>query len=1025
MRRKNVYPSLIIFSGDLVRDPDEGGVFDRVFDSFVDPLLKVTNLSPDRLFFVPGNHEVHRTSVRSCWSQQVGLENTLLSREDINNWYLSGRDRSFVHEKIAYYYEFSSLFGTGYQTHETDFFKTAYIRELDIAIALINTTWLSTAGLSDTSDRERLIFPEAALREAANSLPDAATNILVGHHPISWLAESVQSDFYRILSQNFHIYLHGHLHGPDPQQVSTLHGSTILNQIGSLYTGRNTHNSYSLINISTEQNISAIYIRTYFDQREEFAEGVNVIDGGTYYPPQNSPTEPVGAEHGGSAHQVKQWIEEIAKPTLEPTLNQGISDRPLCEVFVEPPIKSAELEELHGETEQKEQKSTVQFVELYQSNSNFIIYGPPEFGKTTLIKQVGYHVLCNQSQSDFVVPVLLDFNDIKPGRRGVQRLIRAELPDNLPGDFNVRDLLADGKILVLIDDVNFKDETRVGVLKDFLSQYPRARYIFTSEQRFMENLGAVADFDSTVPFKYVKIEPMGRRGLRDLVEKWDTNGGVNHEDILDRLINDFVHINLPFTAVNGTIMLTIFENRTDFTPINRAVLIERFVETLLEKNSLEEAKRSNFDFKNKTHLLSYIAKRMVEEDIYEMSKVYMYQVGQEYFKHTGLRDQTQTQIDNFIASKIFVEKGGFIRFRYRAFLEYFVALAMFQNKEFRGMVLSDEHYLSFPNEIEYYAAIARDDVELLDLIGERFAKLTDRVKTVTQWQANLNDLDNLVPPHKGEREYEFKALEEQLKAPPLTKNERDELLEAELPKDVGGRQDVFRPFFEEDGSRWNVCLFLYSGVIRNSELVSDEKTREHLRAVLFGWGMFTFHSLLLVPNLARHREMVVNGVAYRVVVPGGMDEAEVARILFLSMPRSVSDLVKRSLATEKLEKQLKSDTITGEQEPKIVQFYKDVLFAELRLPGYLTKLDHLREILRGSEYLLEAYVWKLRYLLPRLQLSQDEDTKLRKIIASAKGSLSGVSAGKRRKVVSETYQRLEREKLVERLRMKARDEGRH
>src|SRR3546814_1342499 len=68
-------------------------------------------------------------------------------------------------------------------------------------------------------------------------------------------------------------------------------------------------------------------------------------------------------------------------------------------------------------------------------------------------------------------------------------------------------------------------------------------------------------------------------------------------------------------------------------------------------------------------------------------------------------------------------------FRYRAFLEYFIASQMDISPDFRSWVLDDSRYLSFVNELNYYAGLERSDAELLAVIGDRFQKLRSEEHT--------------------------------------------------------------------------------------------------------------------------------------------------------------------------------------------------------------------------------------------------------------------------------------------------------
>jgi hypothetical protein len=65
---------------------------------------------------------------------------------------------------------------------------------------------------------------------------------------------------------------------------------------------------------------------------------------------------------------------------------------------------------------------------------------------------------------------------------------------------------------------------------------------------------------------HVFLKPFTRSKMRSLVEKWGPSGRLNTEAILDRLSQEFAGINIPVTAVNGTILLTIYEAESAFKP---------------------------------------------------------------------------------------------------------------------------------------------------------------------------------------------------------------------------------------------------------------------------------------------------------------------------------------------------------------------------------------------------------------------------------------------------------------------------
>jgi len=149
-------------------------------------------------------------------------------------------------------------------------------------------------------------------------------------------------------------------------------------------------------------------------------------------------------------------------------------------------------------------------------------------------------------------------------------------------------------------------------------------------------------------------------------------------------------------------------------------------------------------------------------------------------------------------------------------------------------------------------------------------------------------------------------------------------------------------------------------------------------------------------------------------MPKHMTDEEVASELYRGTPRAVSALIRQCAGSEKLQTQL--DAADG--VPAIASFYKIHLYADLELPSFIAKLRELSDTLRSSEYLLEAHLWKLRYMLPRIAVSDKDDQEFRKLIATTVGQLEGGTKALRGATEAREYQRLEKRKMLERLKLR-------
>jgi hypothetical protein len=373
-----------------------------------------------------------------------------------------------------------------------------------------------------------------------------------------------------------------------------------------------------------------------------------------------------------------------------------------------------------------------------------------------------------------------------------------------------------GRITILLDDLHPERRKEFKALEAFIAQYPNVRYIICLDSELVDVVAQLTP-EFPIAFKKVFVHTFTRNKLRRLVEKWGADE-TRVEVILEQIITDLVQINVPLTGVTGSIFLTIFDKLHDFKPINRAVLISQFVETLLGKHAPEEAFRDTFDYVNKSHYLGCVSEFLVRADLSAVPREDLREVTKRYMHDFGFNRKPDEIIDLFISARIFSDKGGSIGFTYRAFLEYFVAVRMHDDVSFCEYVLHESRYLSFPNEIEYYSGLRRGELSLIELLGKRMNEITTKIKEQDQWSPDLT-LFSKFRLQKGPEHRVIAEVQQALKLPALSDEERDAVLEGEIPRDVGRRQDVFRPIFEDDGARWLAALVLASKVVRNSELV--------------------------------------------------------------------------------------------------------------------------------------------------------------------------------------------------------------
>ena len=1024
---------LIIFSGDLVHSADEDDIYYDLYDNFISPLSKVTRCNEERIFLCPGNHDVQQKVVRKHHASQATLLETVQDRDALNTAYQSDSLFDFAAIRFQRFFELSQFCGHSSPKYADQIISVQSVEDLSIDVICLNTAWSSFAGLETYGpDLRKLLLPEQAIKRAIEHTTPSHLKVFVTHHPLSRLTETCESDALatlRSLQGQLFFHLYGHMHEVRPQHVSSLNGNRLSAQSGALYTERARYNGYSVISTHVLEPKPVISLRSYFDPARSFAPAVDLapLTDGQFFSSQSAKNFWHQLTHRLDHTKIASWVTTELFSKAKSDFDEGFVDRPVGDLFVAPPLYlSYEIDEGTEEDVPERQEKPISVPQMVNSTSNYIMYGGQEYGKTTLLQQVALGLMREGNTGDHsvTIPAVINFSDIRPGQDRIKRLLRSSLQCDLPAEIRLATCLEEGVVTVLVDDVDFSETTPMKMLRQFITQYRKNRFIFAVSTLTGHSFSAPFQ-DEVVPnaavgvsFEHVFIKPFTRHKMRNLVQKWNSQSKVEEEKLLNRVVRELAGMQIPSTAVNGTILLMIYEGEPDYSAINRANLIDRFVEQLLQKTSYQEARRGTFDFTNKIHILSDLAEHMARQDKYILTENEILDVFQDYLNSKGLAQSRVGILQHFVEARILLPRVDITySFRYRAFLEYFIASQMRISQAFRDWGLEETNYSKFMNEVEYFAGLERDDGDTLELVGKRFAALDGKLSAEFGWEPDL-ELVGTFEPAGGEEDL-FEDVERQLSSPALNEEERDEVLDWEIPRDAEDRQEVYRPVLETIAHEWTACLLLYSGMVKNMDLVSDGQKRTHLQKALFGWSRFTMHSLMIVPSLAEHRKLLINGVLYEVIMPRNLSSAEVARSIYMELPMTLARLVMTHLGSEKLERQLLETDDQGLVEPVIVRFFRFTLIADLRLRKWSQVLPKFVASLETSRYLTRSYLRKMSDLYLLGGLSKDAAQSLQSEIGSVISRLKGGSAEERRKIKSSAIQRIDKRARIRKLSIDA------
>jgi 3',5'-cyclic AMP phosphodiesterase CpdA len=262
-------PDFVAVSGDVAFSGQPAEY--ELARQFFDDLLATAGLGKDRLFLVPGNHDVDRSRV-SPGARAIG--DSLADRETASAVLASPGDRQLMLARLEGYATFannylaSSLSSDG---EEYYFVRRLDLAGLQVALLGLNSAWASA---SDQDQAQGLLLGERQVRAALDLAEGAALKIALLHHPFDWLRAFDRADVEPLLCDRCNFVLHGHMHQAGLLRASSPDGEAMIVAAGACYHTRHYPNSYNYVRLDPAAEGGAgqgrVYLRRYSDQRGGF-----------------------------------------------------------------------------------------------------------------------------------------------------------------------------------------------------------------------------------------------------------------------------------------------------------------------------------------------------------------------------------------------------------------------------------------------------------------------------------------------------------------------------------------------------------------------------------------------------------------------------------------------------------------------------------------------------------------------------------------------------------------------------------
>lgn len=998
--RYNVSVKMICISGDLINSGDNADEeLNIVLEVFLQPLMEMLQLDEKSIFVVAGNHEIKKQMVVPYI--EAGLNATLVSEAAIDD-FLNKIDTDSL-KRIEYFDSFfSEMFG-GDLVWENPLGR-AYMFSagtLTIGVSCLNSAWRST-GIG-SAEKGKMVIGRKQIIDSFESIKSADLKICIAHHPFDWLVDEDKSAVEKCISQ-YDIVLTGHIHESGAKVFTSFNGQTLFNTCGKFDNTSDIYNGYALLAINSFNKDCDVILRQHFDYpRNCFDEALCVAEGGTFSTSLGTKDDKMALAYN-VVHSLKNKFLEYANSYFVSNVAAGKVLKSFDESFITPELSKYseyEKETMFDNDIESDSDDRITLDDLCKCKKNILLLGKKEIGKTTILHYIAKYCFAN---FNFLksVPVIINLLHIDyAGKDIILRAIHkfvneyCDASDSFSRD-DVKKLLSAGLFTIMFDNFETVDERQLTKINQFLNAYPNNRFIFSEKENINSKYLRDIEVEPDCKYETAHIRSLTKGQIRaTATQNFSTE---NCSVLVEKIILCFKKTTLPKTPFVLSLILALCDT-TDFTPINEAVIMEQFMEFLLEKSSPIEACSTTYDFRIKEDYLIYLVSYMDKNNRFYLTIDEFETLLAAYHKDKGF-SVCETGFDILFFNKgVLVRTEHIVTFRYNCMIEYYLAKKADQSSEFLAHILSNRNYLNYSSELLYYTGLNRQNIDVVRILQSDLYADFNRLKgVVTELEEYNIGINISLPADK---------FAQKIGESKLSQEESDRLQDTEDSSELHTPEEIDKHVTHEDMDSFIDALLIYGSCLKNLELLPyKDKVRMYSDYIL---GL-----RIMLGIFKKSAEDYFNGeVSEMEQLPEKYTAGDIRKlkkfmqdVLKITVPIALQNIAFENIGTTKL-KAILNDVIKDKNSDDFSRFFSVFLYSDLDLPGLQKVLkDYCAEA--NNKSLLTIIFFKLLYYYMFRYFSPSLDPFFENLLADINVKLNGWDKQSKSIIIAE----LKKQKMV-------------
>ena len=232
---------------------------------FFDALQPASGVPKERIFCVPGNHDIDRTRETMCFD---GARRQLLGPNQVDTFLGGGDNLSTLLKREEQFRDFQmSYFGNQDRARTADglgYVHRLVIDEIRISIVGLDSAWLAQGGVDDHGKLligERQVINAVDLAIKTDDPPHIV--LCMAHHPLHLLHDFDRRPIQSTIDDRFNFFHCGHLHEPETRLVGNSRSRCLVVAAGASFETRETLNAYSIVTLDLARSVSNVDVFRY------------------------------------------------------------------------------------------------------------------------------------------------------------------------------------------------------------------------------------------------------------------------------------------------------------------------------------------------------------------------------------------------------------------------------------------------------------------------------------------------------------------------------------------------------------------------------------------------------------------------------------------------------------------------------------------------------------------------------------------------------------------------------------------